>query len=174
KGRFYLSNCCDPKDILLCTYDFCVTRVGCHVCTEVCWNVSRPGISVRPGSGDVEPDLKGFFSVAAVGGYAASLIGLGEPFSVGLLGLTILYRVDTGVPDGLRCDRPCNVSVPVWPSSLEGMRVLWEVVWGLLYRIPHMIWAAFNIFDVWLLGLVILLTLEGRWHLAIMLVLAAG
>nr|AWV91977.1 polyprotein [Theiler's disease-associated virus] len=174
KGRFYLSNCCDPKDILLCTYDFCVTRVGCHVCTEVCWNVSRPGISVRPGSGDVEPDLKGFFSVAAVGGYAASLIGLGEPFSVGLLGLTILYRVDTGVPDGLRCDRPCNVSVPVWPSSLEGMRVLWEVVWGLLYRIPHMIWSAFNIFDVWLLGLVILLTLEGRWHLAIMLVLAAG
>ncbi|AGK41018.1 polyprotein [Pegivirus sturnirae] len=175
-GRYLLSNCCDASDIHLCLEGGCWVKAGCSICSDgVCWDSPFPGISLRPGftSATFLGTLKDSYIPAAWTAYVAGVLGLGEPFSLGLVGVLAFTRGYHPIPP-IDCNVACNVT---WHEGWWELKQALGPIPGLLewlLTLPAKIWTALWWGGLGVLGLAVLLGLEQRLTILLALLATSG
>nr|UZG89701.1 polyprotein [nabpantry virus 9] len=173
--QFFLTNCCSPGDVAFCLSGGCVVALGCTICTDVCWPILRPGISIRPGvdSSALVGQLGSLYGPLAVGGYAAGVLGLGEVYSGALAVGVAVTRHVYPLPN-LTCTVSCEMEwgSEFWRWTQEIASQYWILEY--LWRLPFDFWKGVMALDVMLACVAALLLLEQRLVMLFLLVATAG
>ncbi|ADK12630.1 polyprotein precursor, partial [GB virus-D] len=172
----FLTNCCSEDDVYYCLSDSCMTAEGCVICTQgQCWESTSPGFSHRPGSdpGGFPKALRGHYGTLVLSAYGASVLGLGEVYSLGLCVLVGVTYGGGSVPP-LVCDLDCNIT---WHGDAWQIAQAAVKLGTTVERIAELPWrVAVGLYNAGLLVCVLclLFCLEGRVVMAVLLLLSTG
>nr|AGK41016.1 polyprotein [Bat pegivirus] len=174
-GIYYLSNCCNRDEISACFPGGCLVAIGCTVCSDTCWDLYSPGVATRPGAkpGELVGQLGWAVRPLVTAAYAAGVLGLGEPFSLGLLVGGLFSRELWPLPN-TTCVRSCDFEIQsaAWQFWEEVKESMWTVEWAL--ELPWYFWQGILSCGFVVMAIVVLLVLEQRLVMAILVVLLSG